>query len=80
MVRRCVEENLAEADDLDWKAQLPDARNPHVSAEFAKDVAAMANTRGGRIIWGVTDQVELTGIDPMAANPQQYAQWVRRVL
>jgi schlafen family protein len=80
MVRRCIDGKLAEADDLDWKAHLPDARNLHMNAEFAKDVAAMANTRGGVIIYGVTDQVEFSGIDSAVANPQQYAQWVRNLV
>ncbi len=63
MVRQCVDDKLGEADDLDWKESLPDGRNPGAEAEFAKDVAAFANTRGGLIIYGVTDQVDFRGID-----------------
>lgn len=80
MVRRCADQGLAEADDLDWKESLPNGHNPHTDAEFSKDVAAMANTRGGFIIFGVTDQVEFTGIQPADANPDQYAQWVRNLV
>ncbi len=80
IVRRCVDDRLAEADDLDWKELLPNGQNPHQDAEFAKDVAAMANTRGGLIIFGVTDQVEFTGIRAVDANPDQYAQWVRNLV
>jgi hypothetical protein len=47
MVRQCADDGLAEADDLDWKEFLPDGRDPQAAAEFAKDVAAMANIRGG---------------------------------
>jgi len=75
-----VDDRLAEADDLDWKELLPNGQNPHQDAEFAKDVAAMANTRGGLIIFGVTDQVEFTGIRAVDANPDQYAQWVRNLV
>ncbi|MFE4960748.1 helix-turn-helix domain-containing protein [Streptomyces sp. NPDC056653] len=46
--------------------------------ELAKDVSAMANTRGGLIIFGVRDKTtELVGIDPDDVNVQQYAQWIR---
>jgi hypothetical protein len=61
MVRQSVDDKLGEADGLDWKESLPDGRNPGREAGFAKDVAAMANTRGGLIIYGVTDQVEFRG-------------------
>lgn len=52
MVQQCVADQLAEADDLDWKEALPNGQDPRAAGEFAKDVAAMANTRGGLIIYG----------------------------
>lgn len=65
MVVQAVEAGVAEADDLDWKQALP----PEVEKkrlEFAKDVAAMANTRGGLIVHGVREKNEravgLTGV------------------
>ncbi|MDX3697254.1 putative DNA binding domain-containing protein [Streptomyces europaeiscabiei] len=46
--------------------------------EPTKDVAAMANTRGGLIIYGVQDKTcELVGINPGDVSTEQYAQWVR---
>lgn len=81
MVRRCTNDALAEADDLDWKECLPNTQNPGMPAEFAKDVAAMANTRGGLIIHGVADQpVEFKGIQQADANLAHYAQWVRNLV
>jgi Schlafen, AlbA_2 len=78
MVRQCVADGLAEADDLDWKEDLPNQQSPRAPAEFAKDVAAMANTRGGLVIYGVTDRpVTIKGIREADANREQYAQWVR---
>lgn len=48
-----------EAEDLDWKEdlawqkkELPPDKKDEKKDEFAKDVAAMANTRGGLIIFG----------------------------
>lgn len=81
LVRRCADDGLAEADDLDWKECLPNGRDPQAQAEFAKDVAAMANTRGGLIIFGVADQpVKFTGITAGDANADQYGKWVRNLV
>lgn len=41
---------IEETDSLDWKTALPD-KGP----EFAKDVAAMANSGGGLIVYGVKE-------------------------
>ncbi|MEU6118259.1 ATP-binding protein [Streptomyces sp. NPDC047117] len=78
MIARAAADRLAEFDDLDWKEQLPQPPRDGRWNELAKDVAAMANTRGGLIIYGVRDKTcDLVGIDPDEANPDQYAQWVR---
>ncbi|MEU3297907.1 ATP-binding protein [Streptomyces longwoodensis] len=78
MVACAAADRLAESDDLDWKEQLPQPPRDGRWNELAKDVAAMANTRGGLIIFGVRDATfELVGIDPDKANIEQYAQWVR---
>ncbi|WP_447034463.1 AlbA family DNA-binding domain-containing protein [Streptomyces hypolithicus] len=78
MVRKAAADNLEESDDLDWKEMLPQQPRDGRWNEFAKDVAAMANTRGGLIIFGVQDKTTvLVGIDPDEVNRQQYAQWIR---
>ncbi|MFI7415580.1 helix-turn-helix domain-containing protein [Streptomyces sp. NPDC049627] len=78
MVRQAAADNLEESDDLDWKEMLPQPPRDGRWNEFAKDVAAMANTRGGLIIFGVQGKATvLTGIDPDEVNRQQYAQWIR---
>ncbi|MER5466873.1 ATP-binding protein [Streptomyces sp. NPDC002668] len=78
MVRQAAADNLAESDDLDWKEKLPEPPRDGRWNELAKDVAAMANTRGGLLIFGVRDKTtDLVGIDPDEVNVQQYAQWIR---
>ncbi|MEV6476994.1 ATP-binding protein [Streptomyces sp. NPDC051657] len=78
MVRRAAADTLEESDDLDWKEHLPQPPRDGRWNELAKDVAAMANTRGGLLIFGVRDKTcDLTGIDPGHASPQQYHQWIR---
>ncbi|MGC4153665.1 MAG: ATP-binding protein [Propionicimonas sp.] len=47
-----VTAQLPEARDLDWKRPLP--KSPG-SSDFPKDVAAMANSGGGMIVYGVTE-------------------------
>jgi predicted HTH transcriptional regulator len=78
MVHQAAADNLEESDDLDWKEMLPQPPRDGRWNELAKDVAAMANTRGGLIIFGVQDKTTaLVGIDPEQVNRQQYAQWIR---
>ncbi|MFB8027251.1 MULTISPECIES: helix-turn-helix domain-containing protein [unclassified Streptomyces] len=78
MIRQAAADTLEETDDLDWKEQLPQPPRDGRWNELAKDVAAMANTRGGLIIFGVRDKTcELVGINPDQANIQQYHQWIR---
>ncbi len=70
MVRRCVAHQLTEADDLDWKEFLANERDSKAPGELAKDVAAMANTRGGLIVNGVIDKpVTFKGIRKEEVRP-----------
>lgn len=77
MVRQAVADHLEESDDLDWKRDLPVPPLHGHFNEFAKDVAAMANTRGGLLIHGVSDDHQMVGVDWEKADLRQYAQWVR---
>lgn len=57
MVARAVEAGVSETVDLDWKQALP-ADVEKKRWEFAKDVATLANTRGGLIVFGVREENE----------------------
>ena len=50
LFEEAVSKAIEETDSLDWKAALPE-KGP----EFAKDVAAMANSGGGLIVYGVKE-------------------------
>ena len=52
LLDRAIESHVEEADDLDWKQGLP---HKEKREEFAKDVAAMANSGGGLIVYGVAE-------------------------
>ncbi|MEU0952523.1 ATP-binding protein [Streptomyces niveus] len=77
MVRQAAADNLEESDDLDWKRDLPVPPMHGQWNEFTKDVSAMANTRGGLLIYGVSNDHKIVGVDWEKADLRQYAQWVR---
>lgn len=54
MIERAVAQELHETDDLDWKSELPPL-GAIPSSDFPKDVAAMANSGGGTLVFGVTE-------------------------
>lgn len=76
MVQRSVDDHLEEAESLDWKEYLPQPPCPDLWCEFAKDVAAMANSAGGLLVYGVKDKpIQMMGIDPSQVNEKQYRSW-----
>lgn len=54
MIADAVREGIAETDDLDWKSKAPPAK-ALAETDYPKDVAAMANSGGGMIVYGVTE-------------------------
>lgn len=54
MLDEAVAASLPETVDLDWKKALPPAKGI-AQTDFPKDVAAMANSGGGVIVFGVTE-------------------------
>ena len=56
MIRRAVEQGVGEDESLDWKGgEYRQIADQHPADEFAKDVAAPANTRGDILVLGVSD-------------------------
>jgi hypothetical protein len=54
MIDRAVAQGLCETDDLDWKSALPPI-SAITNSDFPKDVAAMANSGGGTLVFGITE-------------------------
>jgi hypothetical protein len=54
LVDAAVDAGVVETDDLDWKSELPPAKGLP-QTDFPKDVAAMANSGGGLIVYGVLE-------------------------
>lgn len=50
-----VAAGVTERDDLDWKSELPPIKNL-AQTDVPKDIAAMANSGGGMIVYGVEEQ------------------------
>jgi hypothetical protein len=50
LVQQAISERVAEDDHLDWKRELPSDGD-----EVARDVAALANSRGGVLVYGVAE-------------------------
>ena len=55
MIDDAVTEKLAETDDLDFKSALP-GTSGLAATDFPKDIAAMANSGDGVILYGITEQ------------------------
>lgn len=54
IVDAAVANAVTETDDLDWKSELPPIKNLS-QTDVPKDIAAMANSGGGMIVYGVEE-------------------------
>lgn len=58
LIERAIEAGVQETASLDWKSDFYDSRKPGWEDEAAKDIAAMANSGGGWIVFGVVEDEE----------------------
>jgi hypothetical protein len=74
-----VSAKVAETDDLDWKSEAP-ASNHLADSDFPKDVAAMANSGGGVIVYGITEkQKKAEGRKDVGGLTEQHERALRAV-
>ncbi|WP_404200198.1 AlbA family DNA-binding domain-containing protein [Streptomyces tauricus] len=77
MIERATREIEGERDDLDWKRALPKKPEAGQWSEFAKDVAAMANARGGLLVYGVRNDRVIEGVEAHAISTEHLYKWLR---
>ena len=56
-----VAADVAETDDLDWKSELPPVKGLS-QTDVPKDIAAMANSGGGMIVYGVEENQKVATV------------------
>ncbi|MYS84618.1 ATP-binding protein [Streptomyces sp. SID5474] len=77
MLDAAVAAGVAETDDLDWKSELPPMKGL-TQTDFPKDVAAMANSGGGLIVFGVREtQKAATGRADVGELDEAYERALR---
>ena len=79
LLEEAIEQRIAETDDLDWKRQLP-SENQLAQSDTVKDLAAMANSGGGLIVFGVEEvEKQATGRIDVGEVSESYERTLRRV-
>lgn len=78
MLNAAAAESITETDGIDWKRQAPEVKALPQS-DFPKDVAAMANSGGGVIVFGMDEsQKAATGrLDVGELNEEAYERSLR---
>jgi Schlafen, AlbA_2 len=79
MIDEAVGQGIAETDDLDWKSKLPPAKGM-AETDYPKDIAAMANSGGGMIVYGITEKdKKATGREDTGELADRFEQTLRSV-
>lgn len=69
IIEQAIENQVEESADLDWKQQLYNPKTPKWDEEAAKDIAAMANSGGGWIVFGVAEDGERSAASELTPVP-----------
>lgn len=80
-IQQLIDDKVEESDTLDYKAGLSPKTTGDwgASQEFAKDVAAFANDRGGQLVIGVRDKNKVaTSIHPLTEPYEQLERRLRK--
>jgi hypothetical protein len=79
MIDEAIRQAIAETDDLDWKSKLPAAKRM-AETDYPKDIAAMANSGGGMIVYGITEKDKTaTGREDTGELTERFEQTLRSV-
>jgi hypothetical protein len=79
MIDDAIDAGVAETDQLDWKDALP-PQKALAQSDLVKDIAAMANSGGGVIVFGVTEeQSKATGRIDVGDVTENYERTLRSV-
>ena len=70
-INQAIAEKVEETADLDWKKKFYGAQNNAVMEEVAKDIAAMANSGGGWIVFGIGEDRKNNAAS--SVNPIQWS-------
>lgn len=88
LVSRACQNRITERTGLDWKLALPltaedAAAKREQQAELAKDIAAMANSGGGMVVYGVAEAPGNTSaagsVQPVGLVTETTKQQIRQV-
>lgn len=80
LIEKAIEQKVKESSDLDWKLKTYNTNSSKAAYEPAKDIAAMANSGGGWIIFGVSEDPntsaasKINPVDWTAADEQRLRQ------
>lgn len=70
-INQVIAGKVEETSDLDWKKKFYSIQNNAVMEEVAKDIAAMANSGGGWIVFGIKEDGENNAAS--SVNPIQWS-------
>jgi hypothetical protein len=80
-LQRLIDDEIQESLTLDYKASGALGRQNNQRNELCKDVSAFANSAGGQIVYGITEEGHLpSGIDG-GVDPQEISrEWIEQVI